>query len=72
MNEKKRKAYIAEMLICGMTTIATGISFLVNSTFWLKIAFGTELAAFVILSVCFICESRKSKREAAVKREVID
>ena len=67
MNEKKRKAYIAEMLICGTTTITTGLSFLVNSTFWLKIAFGTELAAFIILSVCFVCESRKSKQELTAK-----
>ncbi len=59
MNEKKRKAYIAEMIICGITLILTGISSLLYRSLWLGIAFGVELAAFIILLVCFVLERRK-------------
>ena len=59
MNEKKRKAYIAEMLICGILTAAGGVSMIVYGSLWWKVCFGIELAAFIILSVCFILESRK-------------
>lgn len=59
MNEKKRKAYIAEMISCGITLILTGINLLLYRSLWLGIAFGAQLAAFIILSVCFVLESRK-------------
>ena len=59
MNEKKRKAYIAEMLICGILTVAGGVNMIVYGSMWWKIGFGIELAAFIILSACFVLESRK-------------
>ena len=61
MNSKKKKLYIFNIIICGVTTFSTAVNLFLNKFSLLIIPFVLDLIALIVIMICFLVECKSTK-----------